>query len=183
MDPQYTHQTLKVIYKQRNTLSIICMLLMLMNFFLSLCLLSKQEKTIIVPATLQKEVEFLNTAMPVGYLEEMTMFFMTLLLDLTPQNIEYKSKHLLRYVEPSSYHVMENYFKQELEKHKKYNFSTSFALTEVKIIPEALEAEIKGVLTSKFLEHGTDLQHVRYRIAYKNAHGRLLITKFVRLWF
>lgn len=181
MDPNLTHQGLKSAIRQRNISLALSGVLMLTNLTLSVCLLNKVEKTIIVPASLQRSVEFKGTEMSLAYLEEMTIFFMNLLLELTPQNIEYKSRHLLKYVEPSAYHNLENYFKEEIEKHKKYNLATVFTLLEIKLTPNTLSAEIRGVLSGKFVEDGVHQQAVNYRISYKNANGRLLITEFIKL--
>lgn len=181
MDPNLTHQSLKVAINQRNSSFVICGILMATCLVLSVCLLNKNEKTIIIPATLSRELEFVGSHMSTSYLEEMTHFFTNLLLDLTPQNIEYKSKQLLKYAEPASYHILEKYFAEESDKHKKYNLATSFTLLEIKVMPESLSAEVRGVLQAKFAEAGSEQQNVSYRIHYKNSGSKLLITKFMRL--
>lgn len=181
MNPNLVHTHLKVAISQRNIALAVSCVLMSTSLVLSVCLLNKNERTIIIPATLNRELEFVDNKMSVSYLEEMTAFFANLLLDLTPQNITYKSKQLLKYVEPSSYHTIEKYFLEEVEKHNKYNLATSFTLLEIKVAPETLTAEIRGVLQAKFSETESEQQNVTYKIHYKNSGSRLLITKFMRL--
>lgn len=181
MDPNLAHQSLKTVIKQRNVLLGLCIILILTSFVLSLCVISKKERIMLIPAGLSREVEFIGSQVSVSYLEEMTAFFSTLLLELTPQNIEYKSKQLLKYVEPSAYHSLKKYFSEEMEKHKKYNLATNFTLLEIKVNPEEVCAEVRGVLGARFTEFGAEEQNVTYKISYRNSRGRLLITEFVRV--
>lgn len=174
------HQNLKSAVSQRNVLIVIGGILLLSNIVLSICLFTQKQKTIIVPANLQKELEFSGNEVSISYLEEMTTLFSNLLLDLTPKNIAYKSKLVLRYVEPGAYHDLQSYFDKEEKKHKEYNLVSNFSLTEMNVIPDLLSVDIYGVLISKFGSEGTKEQNVVYRISYKNVGGKLLITGFTR---
>lgn len=173
-----THQRLKSVISQRNILLLLGFIALFANIVLTLSLFGQKQRTIIIPANLKQEIEFVGSEVSVSYLEEMTTFFTSLLLDLTPTNIDHKSKIVLRYVEPSAYHNLQHYLDQEIKKHKEYNLTTSFSLTELRVIPELLHVDIYGVLTSKFGVEGHKDQDVVYRISYKNVQGKLLVTGF-----
>ena len=173
-----THQRIKSVISQRNILLLLGSIVLFANIVLTLSLFGQKQRTIIIPANLKQEIEFVGSEVSVSYLEEMTTFFTSLLLDLTPTNIDHKSKIILRYVEPSAYHNLQHYLDEEIKKHKEYNLTTSFSLTELRVIPELLYVDIYGVLTSKFGIEGYKDQDVVYRISYKNVQGKLLVTGF-----
>lgn len=172
------HQKLKMAISQRNILVLLGSVLLFANVVLAICLFSQKQRTIVVPANLRQEMEFKGNDISVSYLEEMSTFFSSLLLDLTPKNITHKSKLVLKHVEPSAYHTLQTYFEREQKKHQEYNLATYFHLTEIVTNPELLYVDIYGVLTSQFGTEGAKEQNVSYRIKYKNVAGKLLILDF-----
>jgi type IV conjugative transfer system protein TraE len=177
MNPLSLQQDSKRLYLQRNFLIAIVSVMLLSNLILIFCLAGKSERTIIIPAQLNQEVSFTGDGFSESYLEEMTHFFIGLLLDLTTENVGYKASILLKHVDPGSYQVMKKYFVEEEAKLKKYNFTSSFSITGMKIV-SPLEREIEGILASRFGESGKKDSKVNYLIKYKNDRGRLLLEKF-----
>jgi len=177
MDPLSIQRDSQRLFLQRNILIVIGGVLLVTNFILAACLYGHTEKTIIVPTQLNQEVSFAGMEFSESYIEEMTNFFLGLLLDLTPDNVEYKSSLVLKHVEPGSYKNLKKYFKEEAEKHSKYRLSTHFSVTSVSAI-SSMEREVTGILTSRFGDTGKKDQKVSYRIGYGNKNGRLLLEKF-----
>lgn len=175
MNPLHVQKDNRILYLQRNILMVIAGIGLLANLLLSICLLSKKEKIILIPGQLNQEA-VLGDVFSISYMEEVTNFFVGLLLDLTPSNVEYKSSIVLKHVDSSSYNTLKKYFDDEEEKHKKYNLCTSFAVTNLTV--KGLRVEISGILTSRFGDSGKQEQSMTYLIQYKNSHGRLLLTKF-----
>jgi type IV conjugative transfer system protein TraE len=102
--------------KQRNLLAVLLGVMFLSNIFLSTSLLLKDTRIVIVPAGLTNEVVVSNAGVSNSYVEEMTSFFLSYLLDLSPSNINYRSQVILRHVIPEYYQTMNNYFKEEIKK-------------------------------------------------------------------
>ena len=177
MNPLSIQQDNQRLFLQRNFLAVMGCVLLLVNVILAACLYGRSEKTIIVPAQLNQEVSLSGSEFSDSYMEEMTNFFIGLLLDLTPDNVGYKSSIVLKHVEPSAYNDLQKYFKEEEAKHKKYNLATHFSVTGILEV-SPLEREVEGVLTSRFGDTGKKDQQLSCRIGYKNRNGRLLLEKF-----
>lgn len=178
MNPNLLYQKQQQLRLQRNILLILGLLLLGSNVLLSIFVFSKAEKTIIVPANLTREATIEGGNFSESYIEEMTIFFSSLLLDLTPETIDYKSSILLRFVEPNSYHTLQEYFVQEGIKHKQYNLSTHFRIKVIRILNHGNIAEIEGILMSRFGEESVKESKVTYGIEYKSLDGRLQIVSF-----
>ena len=108
----------------------------------------------------------------------MTIFFLDLLLNLTPDNIQYKSGILLKYVEPSGYHAVAKYYKEEEEKYKKYRITTKFDLSGIRVMDRGMHVEVEGVFSSDLGEGSKAQKNVTYEIVYKKTTGKLLIVEF-----
>jgi len=177
MDPLSIQRDSQRLFLQRNLLIVIGGALLITNVILAACLYGHTDRTIIVPAQLNQEVSLSGAEFSESYMEEMTTFFLGLLLDLTPDNVEYKSSLVLKHVAPGSYNDLKKYFKEEAEKHKKYSLATHFSVTAISV-SSAMEREVTGMLTSRFGDTGKKDQQVSYRIGYRNKNGRLLLEKF-----
>jgi len=176
MNPAVLHQQTKSLFIQRNCLFVIASLLLVSNFCLAVTTLMHKEKTILVPATLSKDVAINGDHFSLEYLEEMTLFFSDLLLDLTPDNIAYKSAVALKYIHPSHYHELKEYFKTEEERFKKYGLTTKFTLANIKITKNA--AEITGILNSKFGSESQQSKETVFVIEYIRSNQGLQIKSF-----
>ena len=177
MNPTVLHQRAKVLFIQRNSLGLIASFLLVSNLCLCVIAINRQEKTVVVPATLAREVIIEDGGyFSVEYLEEMTLFFSSLLLDLTPDNIAYKSSVLLKHVHPTHYHELKSYFKNEEERYKKYGLITHFDLSSIKILK--MSAEITGVLYSQFGAGDEKHDQSTFEIEYTRSNGVLQIKAF-----
>ena len=177
MNPLNLQKDNQRLYLQRKYLLCIAGAMIAANLALSICLFGKSDKTIIVPAQLGEPISVSSSELSESYIEQMTEFFSGLLLDLTPSNVGYKSAVALKHVDSSGYTELQNYFKEEEEKHKKYNLATHFSPTCIKVLSN-LEREVSGILTSRFGDAGKQETHVSYRIKYRNKGGRLWLEKF-----
>lgn len=179
MNPLHLQQSNQILFLQRNILLFVTLILLISVLILSSCLLLKGTKTIIVPATLSREVTLEGSnSFSEEYIEEMSIFFAHLLLNLSAENISYNSQLLLKYASAESYHILEEYFKSEEQKCKKYNLVTRFNIKKLKIIDSGRSAEIEGILESRFASDATQKSRAKFVIEYGSLAGRLLITGF-----
>ena len=91
MTPLEVNKHNQLLYKQRNILLFVCGLMVIGNILFGIVALSKQERIVIVPH-LKEEVSVEGgDGFSGSYLEQMTLFYVDMLLDLTADNIDYKS--------------------------------------------------------------------------------------------
>lgn len=170
------HQDNKILFLQRTALLVISLLLLVINLCLAIFVFTQTERTIIVPATLAREVVVEDGIFSAEYLEEMTLFFSDLLLNLTSNNIAYKSSIVLKYAHPSHYQALQDHFKQEGLRYKQYNLATQFSLNSIKI--NKMKAEVNGVMRSHF-GIATESDHkIAFEIEYAYSSGGLQIKAF-----
>lgn len=163
---------------QRNILAGVCLLTLLGNIILAGCILSNERQTYIIPAHFNKEMLLSNKRLSSSYLEEMTVFYLDLLLGLNESNISYNSSLILRHIHPGFYKQISEFLSEELKRYKEYRLSTYFKLTKLDIDDKNLVAEAKGVLISYFGNTGKSSDPVSYRIEYDYSAGVLTIKNF-----
>jgi type IV conjugative transfer system protein TraE len=163
---------------QRNVLIGVSTLALLSNVILGVCLLTTEKQTLVIPAHFDKELLLSNKRLPISYLEEMTVFYLDLLLGLTEGNIDYKAKLILRHVHPSFYIHISKFLAGEIKRYKEYRLSTQFKVSELKIDDQNLIAQAKGVLISYFGSNGKSETLVSYQIKYDYSGGILTIKDF-----
>jgi len=121
-------------------------LLLLSNIFLSLCLIFKQEKVIIMPPGLKKAFWIKNNTVDQAYLKRISAYFLHLFFDTTSSNSINNHKILLKYVYPSNYSNLRTYLIKEKEKLKKKNISTLFNSRSIEILKDGKTIKISGSL-------------------------------------
>lgn len=119
---------------------------LIIGVFLSIKVFFKEQQVVIIPAGFNKELTLSNKNISASYLEEMTYFFASNLLDLTPENFNYRKHMILRHVDPASYQKMEQYLNEEEKRYKEYNLSTSFSIGDLWVDTNNLEAKVTGTI-------------------------------------
>ena len=120
MNPSIVNEQNQVLYKQRTILLVVCSLLLIGNILFGIIAISKNDRTIIIPA-LKDAISVTGDNFSKSYIEQMTLFYIEMLLDLTPDNIDYKSQILLSHVDSASYHSFIQHYKEEVAKYKNTN--------------------------------------------------------------
>lgn len=180
MNPVVLQKHSQILFLQRNILLFLLLVLLVCVFILSVCLLLKSSKTVIVPASLSREVMLENgSAFSDEYLEEMSMFFAHLLFDLNAFNVVHNSHILLRHVDSDSYHVLSEYFKVEEQKCKKYNLVTKYNIQKIRILEGGKGVELEGILESRFANDFVQRSNAKFVLEYGNIAGRLVIIGFI----
>jgi conjugal transfer pilus assembly protein TraE len=136
------------ILSQRNGLLIVVGVLALSNVILSAGYLYKSEKIILVPPHIKKTVWIQGGEVSQSYLEEMGLYMVKLLHDLSPASFAYNHDTLLKYATPEAYGSLKKQLMEDGEQYIKFQLSTNFKPMEVTAYPEILEVVVKGTLAS-----------------------------------
>lgn len=169
---------LKTLLGQRNLLMSVAAFSFLLNLTLSLVLLFKEEKTIIVPPELSQSFWIEKGRVSVSYLEEMALFFINLILDVTPSSSGYQRDVLLRYALPNAYSLLKQQLLEEEERLRKENLSTVFRPLQVNVSRSQNLVEIKGDYMG-FLGNKKVFEiRQTYHLKVKFQKGRLFLESF-----
>lgn len=167
------------LFLQRNILAGIGGILLLSNILLGLHILTSERQVYIIPAHLSRDVVVSNKRLSSSYLEEMSIFYLNLLLGLNEANIDYNKDIILRHIHPSFYNHISNFLEQEKKRYQDYRLSTYFKLTKLTIDDDNLIVLAEGILTSYFGNSSKSADQVNYRIEYDYSAGVLTIKNFI----
>lgn len=166
--------------RQRNLFLILTILLAVTGMMLSLKLITSDQKTILVPG-ISQEIWTKEAGVSKGYLEETTLMYLPLLLDLNPEVISYKAGVIFKYVSQSNSLYMkkiQSYFAVAKEKYQKFALSTYFSAKNLQVDTAKLTVIANGILTSRFGEQGFEVIPASYLLSYEWLGGRLRLKEF-----
>lgn len=169
----------KSLLLQRNILAGLSGVTLLGNLILAVCVFTQERQTYVIPAHFNKEMLLSNKRLSVSYLEEMSVFYLDLLLGLNQGNFSYNSSLILRHIHPSFYNHISQFLENEQKRYQEYRLSTHFKLTKLDVDDENLIAEASGVLISYFGNSGKSSDQVKYKIEYDYSAGVLTIKNFM----
>lgn len=168
-------------FRERNRVVIISTVIVVSNLVLTCYLFTNKERVVIIPANISNEFWTERRAVSKEYLEEMTVFFTSQLLDVTPSSMSYQRNVILRNVAPSVYDLLKNKLIKEEERYKKENLATTFVPSKIVINATKLKALVTGVLTSYV--NGKEVSQVsdQYLLKFNYNAGKLVIKSFARV--
>jgi type IV conjugative transfer system protein TraE len=177
------NQNIEIVARQRNIFMVLCMLSLVCLLIVSLKLLSTHERTILIPG-LNQEAWASDKGVSSSYLEETTVMYLPLLLDLDSTSIDWKRDRIMTYVSNSNelnLKLLTEYFARVKEQYNQFSLSTHFALKKLVTNPEQLKVKAYGQLVSRFGDRGFESEIAAYSLSYEWVAGRLLIKEFTKL--
>jgi conjugal transfer pilus assembly protein TraE len=141
-------------------------------------LLIGRERIVIVPPTIEKSFWVSAQSVSPEYLSEMTMFFASLRLNMTPENAGLQRETLLRYTDPAYYNSLNSQLVKEADRLNDQHISMAFYSVNIKVNSKKLEAIIEGDLKASVGDAAIPTKRVRYLVGYRYDAGRLLIKSF-----
>ena len=170
----------KMLTKQRGLFLILTLMLSFICCGLTLKLITTRDKTILVPG-LAQEVWLGQGKVSEGYIEEVSLMYLSMLLDLNKDVVGYKEALISKYISHGSHKYMKEirqYFSHVKEQYKQFGLSTYFAVKSLEVNTSDNSVIAKGVLTTKFGDHGIDVKETSYFLSYDLAGSTLRLKEF-----
>jgi len=171
-------ENLHSLFKQRNAALVLALGMMVTNIMLGVKVLVSNEKIIVVPAYLKQSFWAEGEVISKEYLEEMTVFFASMMLNVSPESLKYQGDVVLKYVSPELHAPLKQRLFAEEEKMRKQNLTTSFKPKEVQVDMDKGEAVISGILTQYVSGQKVGQVSEKYRACYGYSSGILLLKEF-----
>lgn len=172
-----------IIKKQRNMFLVVSTALLISNVLLAIKTLTASREIILVPG-IRSEMHVSNSGVSRSYLEEMSMMFLSNLLDLSPSDIEHKKDLILSYTSNSNKksinHLME-YFDNCIKDYKRFGLTTYFSVKNLEINLNHLTVIAHGILTSYYGKSGYESENEDYRLEFEYHGGVLRLKSFERI--
>lgn len=181
MNFSYLQENLKNIIKQRNSFLLILTGLLISNILLSIVLIFKQEKTILIPPKITSKMWLAGDNASKSYFEEMSLWIAHLMLDKTSKNMMFNHKILLDYVLPNSkQEVIKNLLKEQ-EQYKKEGLSTIFRANQLETNLDKNEVMLTGNLISFVGDKKISNKKIIFLIKFKYAFGKWHLQSFKKM--
>ncbi|TXG80681.1 MAG: type IV conjugative transfer system protein TraE [Thermomicrobiales bacterium] len=136
------------------------------------------ERTVVVPPNLSKSFWVDGKRASADYLEQMGGFVSWLILDVSPQSIDWKKDILLDYVSPEQFGALQSRQNLESDRLKKLNASTYFATQQLSVREQSQEVEIRGRLKTQVNGLETTNEPKAYAAQFAYAGGRIHLESF-----
>lgn len=136
------------------------------------------ERTVLVPPSISQPFSLGGNTASNAYLEQMGSFIAWLVLDVTPDSIDWKKDTLLTYVEPDLHGALKARQDVEADRLKRLNASTYFAPQQ--LVPDEARQHvvISGRLRTLINGLETASEHRTYRVRFHFIGGRLQLKAF-----
>lgn len=180
MKYQINYSQLSESLRVRNLTIAVAVMLLIATCIQSIVIfyLAGREKIIIVPPQLEQTVWLKGDKASRSYLEQMTLFFSSLALNVTPDNAAFKHQKLLRFIDPRIYSALKTKLAKDADVLKKRNISTVFQPVNLAINKEHLITEIEGDFITLVGQTQTSAIRKKYRTRFVNRQGQWFISEF-----
>jgi conjugal transfer pilus assembly protein TraE len=136
------------------------------------------ERIILVPPTIHKSFWVESDKVSSEYLEQMGYFLVQLVLNVTPQSVDYQSKLLLQYAAPASYGEIKTAMAVTGERLKRDGAATVFSPRTLNVDERALKVSVQGQLTTFISDRRVSEVSKSYLIELQYALGKITIKSF-----
>jgi type IV conjugative transfer system protein TraE len=160
---------------QRNLLLGLTAALLIIILIQSLCLLFRDEKTIILPPEVRREFWAAGNRFSPEYLEEQAVYMIHLALDINQANCPYNTEILMRYADAETCSYLREKFEKTIKKLKTNDASTRFDVKEALVFPEKSVVNVKGTLNRFVGSRQINSLQETYEVGFKTFRGRLFL--------
>jgi conjugal transfer pilus assembly protein TraE len=137
-----------------------------------------RDRTVVSPPTIEKSFWVTSDSASDSYVQQMTQWISSLILDVTPDNIEYKSNILLQYVHPDLHGKLKERQTLLAQSMKKDNVATYFVLSTIRTQPEKLAALITGRFHTLINGNHVGDQEKSFFVRFMMDGGRAQLIEF-----
>jgi len=136
------------------------------------------ERTIVVPPTLSKSFWLTTSKASASYLEQMGSYVAWLILDVSPETIDWKKKELLSWVAPEEHGAFKVKQEVEAERLKRMNASTYWLPQQFVPNEETQSVVIRGRLKTQVNGQETTADSKAYLVEFDYDGGRVHLKGF-----
>jgi len=166
--------------QRRNLLTVGLALSVLLNLIQAITVtnLLGKNRVVLVPPEIKEPFWVSSSDVSHEYLQQMTDYYLTLILNVTPETAAVKRELLLKCVHPSGYGSVKEQLISEESEIRKRQISRFFVPISYEVNNTEHWVKALGDLTILVGQQKVSVERVEYRIQYQLEAGRLLIEAF-----
>lgn len=166
------------ILKQRNFLVLTCSVLILSNLLLAFALVFQDKEKILVPNSLDQEASIVNGRMSPAYIEALTRDVINLMLNVTPSNVEYTAKSILKITHPKFYGTLKTSLLERTKDVINRHITLFFAPQSIILGDEPNTVYVTGKLSTILGKTEVSTEEKTYSIIYEYVGFKPLVLDF-----
>lgn len=139
------------------------------------------EKTVIVPPTIERPFWVKGTETSAEYLEEMSRYLSTLVLNVTPKSIDANIDIFLRYVAPETHGAIRTRMAVQAERLKRDDVTSAFYPVGYQTRAEKRQVVITGDFVTTVGKQQVSSVRRSWRFDYAFTGGRLWVSEFMEV--
>jgi type IV conjugative transfer system protein TraE len=178
MDSSHLILETNKILKQRNLALIACGILLFSNLGLSTAVIFGKKETVLVPNSLTQEASIINGKMSPAYLEAITRDVVNLMLNITPANVEYATKSILKITHPKFYGTLKTSLQSRAQDVINRKISVYFSPQSITPTEDQKGAFVAGKLSTYLGKEEVSAEDKTYSITYAFEGFRPLVLDF-----
>jgi len=145
----------------------------------SLYLISKNSRTILVPPSLSAKVEIAGDRASDAYIREFTRYAAGLVLNYTPATARAQFEEALTLYAPESYPEGRAMLYDLAETIEQTNTTNAFFIQKIEIDDKGSIIELAGLTRQFIRDKQTEFKGASYLIRYRIENARFMITEFL----
>jgi len=180
METNISVQLVDKLSKQKNFFLCISIIMGLSNLALSFKLASSDERIIMVPG-INREFDISSKNVSTPYLEESAILFLSMLLDISKEDIEWKRSWVLKYTSNSDKHALKKIdetFKKAKEDFAHLITATHFTAKNLEVDAKNLTVIANGILNAKLGNNGFSAEPKSYILRFELQGTSLRLKEF-----
>jgi|GEM_PF-2462627 conjugal transfer pilus assembly protein TraE len=168
--------------KRRNMLTIGLVSAVLLNMIqaLSVTYLIRNTKVILVPPEIKEELWVRPKEVSEVYLRDLTDYFASLVLNVTPSSALGKTDLILQHVHPKGYGAVKEQLVKDATVIQNKSITQFFVPMNYEINQQQLLVKVTGDLTILVGQEKVNQELATFKIKYILDHGRLLVADFIK---
>jgi len=140
--------------------------------------LSGRERVVIVPPVVHKTFWIEGERVSGEYLEQMGYFLSQLILNVTPQSVDYQAKVLLQYAAPGAYGELRTALLTAAERLKRDSATTVFSPRDLTVDEAGMKVAVRGQLTTFISDRRVSEAVKAYLVEFQYTGGRIYLKTF-----
>ncbi len=163
--------------RRMQIIAIIQAVVIFLALILMLNLLGR-DRTVVTPPVIEKSFWVTADSASDSYIQQMALWISSLVLDVTPDNIDYKASLLLQYAHPSLHGKLKERQTLSAQSMKRDNTSTYFVMQTIRTHPEKLAALMTGRFHTLINGNHVADQERNFFVRFQMDGGRAQLVEF-----
>lgn len=137
-----------------------------------------RERTIVTPPVVRESFWIDSSDASEGYLQEMSTYFILLVNNVSPSNVDYQKKLFIDKVNPAQQGALRIELDKQSQRIKRNNLVTMFYIKGFKIDAASNKVVVTGQLDSLIGDKMISSQEKVYRLGYQIINGKLYVSEY-----